>query len=107
MKHHLPKQLQHGSIENCMEQKYHFEGTYQRKGSTFTNEDGTQIAVATRKNFTPSKPKEFVIYRTPHEPRGLFWSSIYPQPDGTYWAEYGKKEYRLTFTNEGLLIEAV
>lgn len=88
-----------------MAQSYNFQGQYIRKGSTFTNGIIT-FAVAKRKNFTPSKPKEFVIYRTPEHPKGQFFSSIYPQPDGTHHADHEGKEYRLTFTNEGLKIEA-
>jgi len=90
-----------------MMQRYKFEGSYIRKGSTFTNDKGITIAIATRKNFTPSKPKEFAIYRTPDNQRGEFWSSIYPQPDGTYYAEHDQKEYRLTFSNEGLKVDTL
>ena len=89
-----------------MRQKYKFEGQYQRTGSTFKSSTGISIAVATRKNFTPSKPKEFLIYRTPEDQRGQFFSSIYPHPDGRYYADHNGQKYSLTFSNEGLMIEA-
>jgi len=88
-----------------MVQKYDFTGSYLRKGSTF-NKDSITLAIATRKNFTPQKPREFIIFRTPEKPKGDFWSSIYKASENVYRADYNKQEYILTFTNEGLKIEA-
>lgn len=86
-------------------QKYNFEGTYKRTGSTFTNENGIQLAIATRKNFTPTKPQEFIIYRTRENHQGQFFSSIYRIADKVYKADHNKVKYIITFGDDLLTVK--
>jgi len=95
------KQNLHGSKIIAMAQSYNFEGSYERQGSTFTNGNGITLAFASRKNFTPTKPREFIIYRTKGNQQGQFFSSIYKTADKIYKADHNKVKYTITFEDSG------
>jgi hypothetical protein len=76
-------------------------GVYNVTGRKLTKADlNGSLQVLQRKAVTPSKPVNYIVAKTPDNPRGEYISSLYPTPDPLVWRlESGGQWYTLTHTS--------
>jgi hypothetical protein len=76
-------------------------GLYQITGSKLRKADlNGHLQIVTRKQVTHSKPANYIVSKTPDNPRGEYVSSLYPTSDPLTWRlESGGQWYTLTHTS--------
>jgi hypothetical protein len=81
-------------------------GVYQKDGPNyfFNKENDLLFKVCERKEHTRLKPKIYLVNRT-QDNKFNFISSLYPNEQGNYIAEYQKIYYNVTLTETTLTIK--
>jgi hypothetical protein len=88
-------------ILNSMAKVNQLAGVYNVTGRKLTKADlNGSLQVLQRKTVTPSRPVNYIVAKTPDNPRGEYISSLYPTPDPLTWRlESGGQWYTLTHTS--------
>jgi hypothetical protein len=87
-----------------MKTKLFTSGTYTKNLNSYFSDNGLRYLIATRKNTSPSKPKNYLLAKV--DSRGYYISSLYPtQTENLYKAEYQGQRFEVFFDDHCMTVK--